>query len=336
MTDERKKPVKKKSGKVVHKLTRSGNVPSPLTSQAARANVDIENEPLSFEREVVVRDSTGKGFTWRRLVGFLIGIVLLGVVGYYGLVWIGSTQPEVASKPPASDPVLIKSVEFKEDPLEVALSFVNASDPQSRLKLVRNPDEVEERLSQYPEQALKDPVTELAQLGVVNQANMNVAGSSVVFEDGSKRNFPVVATEEGSLIDWDSYARYCSASWSDLLSGEADVAEVRVFAKPVAYYNYEFEDGNMWDGFQLSSPDLDGPVFGYAKEGTLVAEILNSTLPWTDSEGLRMTLRILSVGDSAKNRQFLIDRVLAYDWVRGEQDLQDTWVSQSPEGESEE
>jgi hypothetical protein len=39
-----------------------------------------------------------------------------------------------------------------------------------------------------------------------------------------------------------------------------------------------------------------------------------------------VTLYISGTVKGVKHRQFLIDRVLAYSWVRGERDLQDTWV----------
>ena len=51
-------------------------------------------------------------------------------------------------------------------------------------------------------------------------------------------------------------ARFCSASWEDLLSGKAASAEVRVFASPGDYHNVPFEDERQWTCLRLMSPDL--------------------------------------------------------------------------------
>jgi hypothetical protein len=51
---------------------------------------------------------------------------------------------------------------------------------------------------------------------------------------------------------------------------------------------------------------------------------------------LKVVTESIKHGDGAKRRQFTIERVLAYSWVRGDVDLQDSWVAPVLSGEPEE
>ena len=61
---------------------------------------------------------------------------------------------------------------FSRHPKEIAEAFVNATNPQERLRWVRNPNEVEKHLAQYSKQALSVPVEKLISKGIANSHDL--------------------------------------------------------------------------------------------------------------------------------------------------------------------
>ena len=134
----------------------------------------------------------------------------------------------------------------------------------------------------------------------------------------------VVETPHGLRVDWDSYARFCSASWDRLLSGKAESAEVRVFVSPGDYHNFPFDDPQLWTCFRLMSPDLPEreDVFAYVKAGSVREREMKAVILSTPDYRQHMTLTIESHTAAGGKRLFEITRVLAVGWVRGDQDIE--------------
>ena len=256
----------------------------------------------------------------------LIFVACFMLVVFAAWRWVDSHPPTDIAAKTVNTPALEDDGEpvFSCPPREVAEAFIKTSDPKERLKWVRNSKEVASRMSSYPAQALTAEVEQLIELGIVNNGETVVAGFGAVFSNGQKRLISVLPTPEGPRVDWDGYARYCSATWPQLLSNEAKSAEVRVYAIPADYYNFGYDE-NSWDCYALSSPDMESVVYAYAAKNQKTALILSHTLSW-GGQPLKMTLQISGTVDGVKHRQFIIDRVLAYSWVRAKRDMQDTWV----------
>jgi hypothetical protein len=212
---------------------------------------------------------------------------------------------------------------------KVARAFLNESDSQKRLQWVRNGKEVAKHLGRYAEEALSHEPVQLERRGqqVDDDAGLEKTGFAARFASGSFRLLNVVATPEGQRVDWDSYARYCSASWEHLLSGKESSAEVRVFVSPGDYHNGPFSNAAEWTCFRLMSPDLpEGrDVFAYAAIGSSRETQLRRIVLRAAQFRQHMTLQIESREAPGGERLFEITRVLALGWVRGPRDIEDDW-----------
>jgi hypothetical protein len=124
-----------------------------------------------------------------------------------------------------------------------------------------------------------------------------------------------------------AYARFCSASWDDLLSGEASSAEVRVFVSPGDYHNVPFENEEKWICFRLMSPDLPerADIFAYTETGSVREQELKRLVMSAAEFRQHMTLKIEGHVAAGEKRLFKITRVLAVGWVRGEKDIESVW-----------
>lgn len=161
-------------------------------------------------------------------------------------------------------------------------------------------------------------VTKLQWLGI------RYIGDRVVEEVAAERSKDNVASirlaqivrqPDGTLkVDFSSYVRKTSHSWDDILGRKVESAVVRVNFSEAHYYNGAFQDDHKWRCYEISSPDMDRTIYGYAKarskEGIRLREILPS-----HREIGRVTLEIRT-DDAFMPEQFLISRVIARDWIQ--------------------
>jgi hypothetical protein len=180
----------------------------------------------------------------------------------------------------------------------VALDFLKETDPAKRLQWVRNAEEVKEQLVKYPEEA-RSEVGEIEKvLGHQLEGTRSVTGFVVAFPSGNLRLLEVVGTPEGPRVDWDSYARYGSASWGDLWSGNSKQAVMRGFASRRPSGHEPFEDQGKWTCFRMIGPELPRAALGFAQVGHVRKEMM----------------------------LFEIIRCLAVGWIIGERDVEDDWM----------
>jgi hypothetical protein len=112
-------------------------------------------------------------------------------------------------------------------------------------------------------------------------------------------------------IDFDSFSRHVSPSWSDLLNGNTEQGVVRVAFNHDNYFNGSFTESD-WTCYQLTSPDLATPLYGYCRKYSAQETALNKAMVMND--GGRATLKIKR-GVNAIGNQFEITEVLSGEWV---------------------
>lgn len=178
-----------------------------------------------------------------------------------------------------------------------------------------------EAIAELSETAASDgPVTEMRWLGP-KLANGRTVEEVVVVttKDGEKRNrlAQLVPTPGGQWrIDFDSYMRSASAGWEYILDGVVPLATVRVFVNADSYYNGIFADDRTWQAYAMVSPDTPKILYGYCRKGTPQHSALTRILD-NPEKIHRATLEIRTLPEAAE-RQFEISRVLAENWVLGE------------------
>ena len=200
---------------------------------------------------------------------------------------------------------------------ELAHAFIEETNVEKRLSYALNPEGVRGHLTSYTEQARSHPAQELKAMGHSEHGGRAVSSFAVKFADGSFRMLSIVQTDDGTKVDWDSYARYCSASWEDLFSGGAEEAEVRVFARPGDYYVGHFRDRGQWTCFKLETPDCDRSIYAYAPAGSDLSKRMQAYVMKSRNFRQHMTLKIRTEAESGKEGQFVIEELLAMGWVKG-------------------
>ncbi len=225
------------------------------------------------------------------------------------VVWMAATkrEPPVAVAVTMTEP----SVSPADRAAKVARVFVAASDVEERLTLVRAPEIVRGHLQRYPEQARSGAVENLRKFGhsVIN--GVKTTSFAARFADGSSRMLSVVDEGKGPLVDWDGYARYTSAPWSDLVNGLTAAGEARVFVHPGEHFGGRFLDAERWVCFLLRTPDFEGSLYAYAPTGSDLAKRIKSAVMATRNFRQRMTLQIKAEGDGL----FEVEALLAVGWV---------------------
>ena len=184
-------------------------------------------------------------------------------------------------------------------PQEVAENFTQAMDPKERLQWCRNQDDVALLLSSFPEQALKEVPDSIEKMGEISTGSgLYFHHFAVYFANGDRRLLVLVHTEDGPRVDWETYARHTSESWTDILDGRVNQALVRVFIKPSNYYNYNYSDEEEWASFSITSPDLEETITAYCERNSLLGRKLGQV-----SRNQRVTLRLACNQANIQSRQ---------------------------------
>lgn len=241
---------------------------------------------------------------------------------------------ELADNPPQEKLKQSKTAEmtaqlYEKEARQLAEDFGMCSNPQIRLKMSRHPEIVRQHMASYPEDALSKPAKKVTFKDVVNLGGIMAARFVAEFADAPSRLICVVATEDGLSVDWDCYARHNAKAIPMLLEGKIKSAELRLFAKKSDYYNFTYRDDKRWTAFELISPDSDHTIYGYSLKNTTTGKLLDSAFPSADSrKSIQLTVQISADQDSHQRKQFRIDRIYAFGWVKPEKDIEDQYRSE--------
>lgn len=277
------------------------------------------------------------------LAAFALGVFVIGKDWLKGrlMSWAGDSNTsnnsaqqvtveaqQQAKKATELDLAEVTSLLYEPEARQLAEDFGKSGDPASRLKMSRNPELTAKRMSEYSAEALEVRAAEVAFMDVVDLGGIMAARFLAKFESGQSRLICVVPTPEGLRVDWDCYARYNTAAWPKLLEGTVKSAELRVFAKRLDYYTFDYRDESKWISFELKNADHDQTLYAYASRGTTTAKLLEAAMPSAASgKNVQLTLRVSASGSGHKWKQFTIDRLYAFGWVRPEQDIEDSYRS---------
>jgi hypothetical protein len=267
-----------------------------------------------------------RGRVFRNWVAVVMALALAGLGwGLYRYPeWLGKVagdEPRERLEPVLADAELLDEATVHAklaEAGEVARVFVEAEQVEERLALVRDPEEVRERVGRYAEEARSGAGRIERELGYAKRAGRETAAFVVVLPGESYRHLELVKEDGEWKVDWDAYARFCTASWEDLLSGAVEPAEVRVFASPGDYPVPPFADPAEWTCFQLTSPDLPHRVFGYARAGSEMEGKLREVVLSAPQFRQHVTLEIAGQEGLKGERLFEITKLVAVGWVVGE------------------
>ncbi|NNM30534.1 MAG: hypothetical protein HKO57_13520 [Akkermansiaceae bacterium] len=274
-------------------------------------------------------DPAGAGGRSRALRHWLLAGVLVaatgGIAGWWVMWGNGGYHPGQAraqdGPPAAGEDPIAAGLENAE---AVARAFLAESDPERRAKFLLRPVAGREAFANSPGAGAGGKVESVIGHSIVD--GRRVTAFAVAVDDGSYRLLEVMDTAAGPKVVWESYLRHGTENWEDLLAGDAQEAEVRVFLSPGDYHVPPFASEAEWTCFQVTSPDLPHRVFAYAEAGTVRDKRLKEIVLGAPQFRQHMTLRIARREGPNAQALFEIKRVLAIGWVRGERDVEALWA----------
>lgn len=206
---------------------------------------------------------------------------------------------------------------FEREATAVAREFLAESDPAVRLGMVREADAVGDHHGDYPPEALSMGARDVRKLGVKSLDGERMMSFAVTLENDSVRLLNVVEEDGRLLVDWDSYARHGTMAWDALMGAGGMDAEalVRVFVQPGDYYNPPFDDPRVWTSFRLVSPDVDRPLYAFAKADDPTAAKMRGLVMQNGSFRQHMTLRIKRHAGAHDDTLFSVEELVAVGWV---------------------
>lgn len=213
-----------------------------------------------------------------------------------------------------------------EEAIELVKAAMRVTDPDSiggYFHLVdSSPEEV---ISFLETQQYNHPDTRFFWVGSMTADRLPLEGVSIeLLRDGQRSiHLALLHPDRANRwkIDFPALARICNPSWQEIEEQAPEKARVRVIAGIDNYYNSPFND-KEWLCFRLSSPDLKRWHYAYCKLKSAQTEAMRRILiSGTGAGGLiegesgrRVVLDLQRVSGAQAN-QFVIERVVAEDWV---------------------
>ena len=104
---------------------------------------------------------------------------------------------------------------------------------------------------------------------VTSQNDYPMIGFMVVFPSGRERFIGVEVVDGGYRVDWPSFAIYHEREWREFVGNRVtNPTLVRVYASPVDYYNFAFDDSEAYYCLRLEDgrdPYGNEPIYGYIR-----------------------------------------------------------------------
>ncbi|WP_411825814.1 hypothetical protein [Luteolibacter sp. AS25] len=127
---------------------------------------------------------------------------------------------------------------------------------------------------------------------------------------------------EDIKLDWKASSGYSSANFADLMKGEGDASEVRVWMSPADFYTFSLPDGEFMS-FRLSAPNREQNLWGYVpREGKLFEEIIPffaaSQISGERKNEVQVILKLVEGPEGSIANQWIIEDVLGESWIDGE------------------
>lgn len=322
-------------------------VPSPSADEQVEAANPVKVLPL--ERRRVQRDDPSQawdqaptertthasqaGMIWASLFLLSAGIVIGGLLvvqnreSKKAVSGQGSPTTDDAVTFRAPEQAFIGVEEGEDGPLiqiefdelreahDASVKFLACQSLEEMAPLIREPERV---MPLAREHYQREPFQAVAAHSVDEEGSAQVIDRFVSFKvilaDYSLRLIAIELTDQGPLIDWESWVGHCEIPWETVIENKTQTEVfVRARASPASYYNFQFRDENQWVCFRLAR-SLDEPViFGYVPRDSPIMRQLLSGGGQEDA----VRLRIRYPENPVAKNQVLITDYIGSGWVNG-------------------
>lgn len=244
-----------------------------------------------------------------KLAIVLLGFVILSAAIYLAQLGTATTTSATRVAAPKSREA---GQENTFEPPAIVVNFLRAPTLAAKLQYVRDPAVMSDHIVRFYNGNPDRPehYQSIAPVGEVD-AIPGVRLFHVQSEDGL-RLVALVDTPDGEKVDWPAFARLNPTPWKAFLDGAVDAPQpFRAHISNVDYYSGEFADPATFKCYQISSPELEMVLFGYAVRGSDVERQLQT---FSAPVQRRCILELLPPA-APTSRQVVITRLIAGDWV---------------------
>lgn len=204
-------------------------------------------------------------------------------------------------------------------PRTIAENFIYARTVEERLPWIRDAAIHENDIREFFEAYGKSRANRVVSIAPIldGTIHQNISQQyQVRFADGRSRLLCIM--DDPPLVDWEAYSRKGTATWSELLDGSAQSAEVRVFLSFKEHAAVVLSDSIVsCMVLGIRSPDCQESLYGLVELESRRCSLLKEIIPMEPAKSKRMTIQIESRNDSYKRREFFIAKIVALGWVRG-------------------
>ena len=220
-----------------------------------------------------------------------------------------------ASKKSTNKPLLELQTADLDTAREATKAFFDCKTIEEFPPLIRDPERVMPLVREYYRTNPYQPGSARTFKGQgTAQVAKKFASFSVVLRDYSTRAIALELTENGALVDWESWVGYCAIPWETFI--EKKVTEptvVRVRLVRANYFNFNFRDDREWACFRLATSTDSSVVYGYAP---LDADFLRE-LPGPGDAEVTAILKVSYPDPAIASNQVIITDFLQSGWVLG-------------------
>lgn len=271
------------------------------------------------------------------ILSIVLGMIALSVVAAAFMLWL---RPMLARAKDTRERDRIaqesrerKESRFESPSKEETLALVRKAlavrDPAAVERLIRpgpmTPQQVVDYLTAM--EAIDGKIEDYYWMSNVNKNGLQLEGVQVLFKHPERQRSRLAfltPDEHGRWkMDFAAFIRWTTPPWQTLLKQQTGRGLVRVYVGKGGYFNGPFADDTAWVSYTLLSEDLDCDLYGYCKPGSLPQQAMDYAIAAAEDGPVRVTLEVWKVEHSGE-RQLEITRVLAEDWVLGNETFETT------------
>lgn len=137
----------------------------------------------------------------------------------------------------------------------------------------------------------------------------------IILKDYSQRPIAVEFTDNGPLVDWESWVAHCETPWEDFIKERVtEPTLVRVNMTKDSYYNFDFRDDSQWTCYRLERSSDESVIFGYLPaDSPLKTEFPKSSSPLPAT----FVITVRYPEEATTGDQVLITELIQSGWVLG-------------------
>ena len=206
---------------------------------------------------------------------------------------------------------------------EVARAFLEAETVLEKANQVMEPRRVmplmENYYSKFPMETKKLLELSHEKFHVAEERDFLLA--DVIFEDNSRASWVFEANDEGKVkIQWEVAVGYSDKDWDNFIATrDTEPGTFRVlmeFMVTNPYFNYDFEDSDIYSCFMLRHPRSDKFVYGYLETVSDAHKSFNAVRIMSNLRALPVIAKVRFL-DNGQPDQVLIEDIETFSWISG-------------------